>query len=80
VEMNLCRFFNHLRIDRKTKTKVGIRCFSAKHVALRSKSKEWLAWNQNNVSEWSDIVYLRTVVSVSLHYKIQPIKLLVLYI
>ena len=61
----------------KTKTKVGIRCFSAKHVALRSKSKDWLAWNQNNVSEWSDIVYLRTVVSVSLHYKIQPIKLLV---
>jgi len=23
--------------------------------ALRSKSKDWLAWNQNNVSEWSDM-------------------------
>ena len=33
----------------------GICCFSAKHAALRSKSKDWLAWNQNNVSEWSDI-------------------------
>jgi hypothetical protein len=34
---------------------IGICCFSAKHAALRSKSKDWLAWNQNNVSEWSDI-------------------------
>jgi hypothetical protein len=30
-------------------------CFSAKHAALRSKSKDWLAQNQNNVSEWSDM-------------------------
>jgi hypothetical protein len=34
---------------------IGICCFSAKHAALRSKSKDWLARNQNNVSEWSDI-------------------------
>jgi hypothetical protein len=26
-------------------------CFSAKHAALRSKSKDWLARKQNNVSE-----------------------------
>ena len=31
--------------------KIGICCFSAKHTALRRKSKDWLAWNQNNVSE-----------------------------
>jgi hypothetical protein len=30
-------------------------CFSAKNAALRRKSKDWLARNQNNVSEWSDI-------------------------
>ena len=30
---------------------IGICCFSAKHTALRSKSKDSLAWNQNNVSE-----------------------------
>ena len=30
-------------------------CFSAKHAVLRSKSKDWLARNQNNVSEWSDM-------------------------
>ena len=34
---------------------IDIRCFSAKHAALRSKSKDWLTRNQNNVSEWSDI-------------------------
>ena len=33
--------------------KIGICCFSAKHAALRRKSKDWLARNQNNVSEWS---------------------------
>jgi hypothetical protein len=35
--------------------KIGICCFSDKHAALRRKSKNWLARNQNNVSEWSDI-------------------------
>ena len=35
--------------------KIGIFCFSAKHTALRSKIKDWLARNQNNVSEWSDM-------------------------
>jgi len=35
--------------------KIGIHCFSAKHAAFRKKSKDWLAWNQNNMSEWSDM-------------------------
>jgi hypothetical protein len=35
--------------------KIGICYFSVKHAALRRKSKDWLAWNQNNVSEWSDM-------------------------
>ena len=30
--------------------KIGICCFSAMHAALRSKNKDWLARNQNNVS------------------------------
>ena len=34
---------------------VGICCFSAKHTALRRKSKHWLARNQNNVSELGDM-------------------------
>ena len=35
--------------------KIGICCFSTKHTALRRKSKDWLAQNQNNMSEWSDM-------------------------
>ena len=35
--------------------KIGVCCFSAKHTALRSKNKDWLAWNQDNVSELSDM-------------------------
>ena len=34
---------------------IGICCFSAKHVALRKKSKDWLTLNQDNVSEWGDM-------------------------
>ena len=34
---------------------IGIGCFSTKHGELRSKSKDWLARNQNNVSEWVDM-------------------------
>jgi len=30
---------------------IGICCFSANHAALRRKSKDWLAPNQDNVSE-----------------------------
>jgi hypothetical protein len=32
-----------------------IHCFPAKHAALRSKSKDWMALNQDNVLEWSDM-------------------------
>ena len=35
--------------------KIGICCFSAKHAASRRKSKDWLARNQNNMSEWNNI-------------------------
>jgi len=35
--------------------KMGICCFPAKHAALRNKNKDWLARNQDNVSEWDDM-------------------------
>ena len=35
--------------------KIGICCFFTKHATLRRKSKDWLARNQNNVSEWTDM-------------------------
>ena len=39
-----------LRSDQTKDYKIGICCFSAKH-ALRIKSKDWLALNQDNVSK-----------------------------
>ena len=54
-------------------------CFSAKHTALRRKGKYWLAWNQDNVSEWSNIstsgllfqlTTLKIQLSVLVHYKV----------
>jgi hypothetical protein len=37
--------------------KIGITicCLSTKHSALRRKNKDWLARNQNDVFEWSDM-------------------------
>jgi hypothetical protein len=49
------------RSGQSTEYKIGMCCFSAKHAALMSKNKDWLARNQNNVSEWGDM----SVVSVS---------------
>ena len=34
---------------------IGICCFTAKHAALRRKRKDWLARNQDNVSQWGDM-------------------------
>ena len=34
---------------------IGTCCFSVKHGALRSKSKDGLTRNQNNVPEWRDM-------------------------
>ena len=48
-----CRF--EPRSGQTKEYKNGISYFSAKHAALRRKSKDWLARNQNNVTEWSDI-------------------------
>jgi hypothetical protein len=35
--------------------KIGICCFSTKHTTLTTKSKDGLALDQDNVSEWSDM-------------------------
>ena len=43
---------------------IGICCFSAKHAASRRKSKDWLARNLDNVSEWGDMS-IRRLVSVT---------------
>jgi hypothetical protein len=45
--------------------KIDICCFSAKHAALRIKSKDWLALNQDNVSEWGDMSNHRLLLKVA---------------
>jgi hypothetical protein len=46
-------------VDRGFKNyKIGICCFSAKQATLQRKSKDWLAWNQDNVSEWGEMSIL----------------------
>jgi hypothetical protein len=39
------------RSDPTKNYKIDNCCFSAKHIALRSKSKDWLAQNQDNVRD-----------------------------
>ena len=51
--------------------KIGICCFSSKHAALRRKSKDWLARNQNNVSEWGDMSIHRLLFQWASTIKIQ---------
>ena len=41
--------------------KIGIYCFSAKHAALSRKSKDWLARNQDDVSEWDGMSICKLV-------------------
>ena len=43
------------RLGKTKDYKIGICCFSSKHAPFRRKSEDWLARNQNNVSEWSDM-------------------------
>ena len=40
--------------DQTKDYEIGICCYSAKHTSLWCKSKDWLAQNQENVSEWSN--------------------------
>jgi hypothetical protein len=54
--------------------KIGICCLSAKHIVLR-KNKEWLALNQDNVSEWSDLLPHRLFFQLASTIKIQLIML-----
>ena len=43
------------RSDQTIDYRIRICCFSANHAVTRSKRKDWLARNQDNVSEWGDM-------------------------
>jgi hypothetical protein len=47
------------RSDETKDYKIGICYFSAKHAAVRRKSKDWLVRNQDNVSEWVNMSICR---------------------
>jgi len=36
--------------------KIAICCFTAKHASLWKKSKDWFGRNQDNVSDWGDML------------------------
>jgi hypothetical protein len=39
------------------------------HAALRRKNKDWLAWNQNNMSEWSTMSSFGLLLQFSSSYR-----------
>jgi hypothetical protein len=43
------------RLGQSKDNKLGMCCFSAKHAALRGKSKYWSTRNPDNVSDWGDM-------------------------
>jgi hypothetical protein len=51
--------------------KTDICYFSTKHAALRRKSKDWLARNQDNVSTWGDMSIRRLLFQWPSTIKIQ---------
>jgi hypothetical protein len=55
---------------------IDVCCFSSKHAILRRKGKYWLARNEVNVFEWSDMSTRELLFSVSWHYK-DPLSFLV---
>ena len=49
----------HFRSGQTKDYKIGICCFSSKQAALKSKSKDWLSQNKDNVSElfqWTNTI------------------------
>jgi len=64
------RRFEHLSGQTKN-YQIGICWFSSKHAVLRSKSKDCIARNQDNVSEWGDMSIRRLLFQLVSTIKIQ---------
>ena len=43
------------RLSQTKDYRIGICWFSAKHASLRKNNNDWLARNQDNVSDWDDM-------------------------
>jgi hypothetical protein len=55
VSMLASSTIDHGIVGQTKDNKIGICCFSAKCTTLRRKIKDWLAQNQDNVSQWGDM-------------------------
>jgi hypothetical protein len=64
------RGFEH-RSDKTGDCESGICCFSANYTTLRRKNKDWLARNQNNVCEWSDMSACKQLFNLASTIKVQ---------
>jgi hypothetical protein len=74
VSMLASSAVDHLFKSRSGQTKdykISICCFSTKHAALRTKSKDWLAQNQDNVSDRGDMSIRRLLFQRASTIKIQ---------
>ena len=54
-----------LRSGQTKDYEIGMCFFSTKHTTLMRKHKDWIARNQDTVSDLGRHIYLRTVVSLS---------------
>ena len=63
------------RVQPKTKYEIGICGFSTKYAAIRSRSKDQIAGNQNSVSEWSDMSTRKFLVQLACTIKIKEINI-----
>jgi hypothetical protein len=43
------------RLGQTKPKQIDIGCFSTRQAALRSKNKDWMTQNQDDVSKWSDL-------------------------
>jgi hypothetical protein len=64
------KFFFMIKISKKKNPhnidyEMCIYCLPAKHAALSRKSKDWLSQNQENVSEWNDMLTVASVAQKS---------------
>jgi hypothetical protein len=74
VSMLASSAVDHLFKSRSGQTKdykISMCCFSTKHAALRTKSKDWLAQNQDNVSDRGDMSIRRLLFQRASTIKIQ---------
>ena len=53
----LTSWFIGFSLGQATDFKIGICYFCAKRIVLGSRSKDWLARSQDNVSEWSNMLH-----------------------